>query len=296
MHTIKPFIEFKKERELGDILTDTFNFIRNEFKPFLGTYFKIVGPYLLVMLLAAGVQLYLFGDIFKFEFDTDAPDITASKIFSMVGVGLVTIILTCIVYTLSYSAVLHYMKSYSENEGEVRFDEVKQNAHLDFWKFFGMLLLVGITLFFGFIFCIIPGIYLLVPLSLVFSIMVFQNMGISEAFSESFKLIKDNWWMTFLTLIVVGIIIWAASAVFSVPAVIYTWIKMGIFSMQQDAASIGSSITDPVYVLLNLLSTLAQYLFNVISIVAGVFIYFNLNEKKNFTGTNERIDNLGGNL
>ena len=36
-------------------------------------------------------------------------------------------------------------------------------------------------------------------------------------------------------------------------------------------------------------------LLNIISIIAGVFIYFNLNEKKNFTGTYERIQSLGGN-
>ena len=29
------YIEFKKQRELGDILTDTFAFLRSEFKRFL---------------------------------------------------------------------------------------------------------------------------------------------------------------------------------------------------------------------------------------------------------------------
>ena len=38
------YIEFKKQRELGDILTDTFAFLRSEFKPFFTTFFKIVGP------------------------------------------------------------------------------------------------------------------------------------------------------------------------------------------------------------------------------------------------------------
>ena len=32
---------------------------------------------------------------------------------------------------------------------------------------------------------------------------------------------------------------------------------------------------------------------NIISLVAGALIYFNLNEHKNFTGTYERIQNLG---
>jgi len=47
-----PFIELKKKRELGDILSDTFAFLRSQFKPFFSTFLKIVGPYLLVITLA----------------------------------------------------------------------------------------------------------------------------------------------------------------------------------------------------------------------------------------------------
>ena len=52
MQTSNNYIEFKKQRELGEILSDSFVFIRNEFKPFLGTILKIVGPYILVIFLS----------------------------------------------------------------------------------------------------------------------------------------------------------------------------------------------------------------------------------------------------
>lgn len=58
------YIEFKKQRELGSILSDTFAFLRSQFKPFFGTYFKIVGPYLVIMLIASGFYLYSFQPIF----------------------------------------------------------------------------------------------------------------------------------------------------------------------------------------------------------------------------------------
>ena len=41
MHT--DFIEFKKKRELGDVLSDTFAFLRSQFKPFFNVFLKIVG-------------------------------------------------------------------------------------------------------------------------------------------------------------------------------------------------------------------------------------------------------------
>ncbi len=34
------YIEFKKKRELGSILGDTFAFLRTQFKPFFSAFFK----------------------------------------------------------------------------------------------------------------------------------------------------------------------------------------------------------------------------------------------------------------
>ena len=68
---------------------------------------------------------------------------------------------------------------------------------------------------------------------------------------------------------------------------------MGILSGEADAESITTIFQDPVFLFLNMISTLAQFLLNLISVIAAAFIYFNLNEKKNFTGTYERIENLG---
>ena len=153
--------------------------------------------------------------------------------------------------------------------------------------------MVGLSWLIGFMLCIIPGIYLFVPLSLAFCILVFNRMNASDAYSYSFNLVKDEWWMTFATIFVIGIIIGIATYVFAIPTAIYQWIKMGIFSGEVDAEGMTDIFKDPIYILLNVISTVAQFLLNLISIIAGAFIYFNLNEKKNFTGTYERIENLG---
>jgi hypothetical protein len=145
----------------------------------------------------------------------------------------------------------------------------------------------------GIFICCIPGIYLWVPLALSFSILVFDQKDAVDAYSYSFKLIKDEWWITFATLIVVIIIVSIASYAFALPAVIYQWAKMGVLSGETDAESMTNIFQDPVYLILNMIGTLAQFLLNLISVVAGAFIYFNLNEKKNFTGTYQRIQDIG---
>ena len=285
------YIEFKKQRELGDILSDTFAFLRAEFKPFFTTYFKIVGPFLLVMILALAAYLYFVGDTVNFM--VVSPDNLNTNLTTIIIIGLVYILSITAVYTMSQSTVLHYIKSYSNGKGTTDFETIQKEVYGSFWSFIGLGIMVGLSVMAGFIFCIIPGVYLYVPLALSFCILVYNRMGTSDAYSYSFTLVKDEWWMTFATFFVVGIIVAIASYVFTVPAAIYQWMKMGIFSGEMDAEGMLDIFKDPVYILLNIVATIGKFLLNLISVIAGVFIYFNLNEKKNFTGTYERIENLG---
>lgn len=285
---MKKYIEFKKQRELGEILSDTFAFLRSEFKPFFTTFFKIIGPYLVVMLICYALYMYQFGDLFNFAVERSDSVTNGLLLFAVGAAFVVSIVAT---YVLSQATTLFYIKSYANNNGNTNFEEIKSNVYASFWQFIGLGFLVGICVGVGLMFCLIPGIYLYVPLMLSFSIMVFNKKGVSDAFSYSFTLVKDHWWMTFASLFVVGIIVTVASYAFALPSTIYTYMKMGIFSGEIDAENF--SMVDPVSMLLGIISTLAQFLLNIITVVASVFIYFDLNEKKNFTGTYERIKNLG---
>lgn len=284
------FIEFKKQRELGEILSDTFAFIRSQFKPFITTYFKIVGPYLVVMLISMVFYLSAFSS--AFDFNTQSSNELFSGVTMFFGV-LVFLMALIMVYATSQSTVLHYIKSYTNRNGTIDFDEIKKEVYSTLWSFIGLGIIVVLSVFVGFMFCIVPGIYLAVPLSLSFSIMVFMNKGVGDSYSYGFTLVKDEWWITFATLLVVSIIVGIAGYAFSLPAVIYQYAQMGIFSGEMDATNMMDSFIDPIYMVLNMIGTTAQVLLNLITIIAGAFIYFNLNEKKNFTGTFERIQNLG---
>ncbi|WP_273277632.1 hypothetical protein [Maribacter polysiphoniae] len=283
------YIHFKKQRELGEILSDTFAFLRSQFKPFIATYFKIVAPYLLIMLIAVGFYLYSFSSVLNIGSSSGS---LVSGVTMLIS-GLVFLVAMILVYAVSQSTVLHYIKSYTELQGQTDFDKIRREVYDSLWSFIGLGIIVVLSIVVGFICCFLPGIYLAVPLSLSFSIMIFMNKSVGESFSYGFTLVKDEWWMTFATLLVVGIIVGVAGYAFSLPAQIYQIASMGIFSGEMDALDVNSGFIDPVYIILYMISTLAQMLLNTISIIAGAFIFFNLNEKKNFTGTFERIQNLG---
>jgi len=287
---MKKLIIFKKQRELGEIISDTFAFIREEFKPFLKTTLQISGPYLVLFLISTSFYIYTSGDLFDFQINQD---FSAIKNLPLTFGALLLFMLTGVLaYVYANSAALHYIKSYIKNEGNVNVEEVKESVKETIWGFLGLGVLKWITLIFAMLLCCLPIFYAMVPMFVIFCIYVFENKDATDSYSYSFSLINSDFWMTLFTIIIIGLIVYIASYVFSLPAGIYSIVKMGIFSGEMDPKNM-MDFVDPIYILLNIFSYLFKFLLNLILTVSSAFIYFNLNEKLNFTGTYERIQSLG---
>ena len=61
---MKEKIEFKKERELGTILSDTFKFLRLEGKNLFGYILRIAGPALFILVISFVVYTKAIGNSF----------------------------------------------------------------------------------------------------------------------------------------------------------------------------------------------------------------------------------------
>ncbi|ARV10563.1 hypothetical protein BTO05_13310 [Winogradskyella sp. PC-19] len=288
----KNYIEFKKQRDFGLLLSDTFGFIRNEFKPFLKTILTISGPALVLFLVAMSTYTYYAGDILSF-------DVYGGTDFGFNNLGF--LLLAALAYMVSMvialifvsSSALHYIKSYIKNSGEVNVQEIKHNVSKTFWGYLGLGFLKYLTLFVAMLLCFFPVLYVMVPMFIVFSIYVFEGRrGASSSYSYGYDLINEDFWLSIGTIIVLFILIYVLSMVFSVPAAIYTYLKTGILSGEIDPESL-NTFQDPVYILINVISNLFSILLNLVLIVASAFLYFHLNEKRNFTGTYQRISNIG---
>lgn len=286
------YIRFKKQRDLGEIISDTFRFLRENFKPLFKLIFRIAGPAFLVLLFALTYYSYLSLDTVGNSFLGVAEGMN----FGMLLIsGFILLSSLLGFYVLLYGTVLHYINSYVNHNGNAIEQEVYQGVKQDFGSLLGLLLLSGIVLVFGFMLCILPGIYLWVPVSIVPVVMVFRRNSVSDAINDVFSLIKDNWWTTFLTLLVMAILVYVISLIFQFPLFIYYFVKA--FTMAEEGSLADpTSLFDWVYVVFNVLSSLVQYLLTTILIIAAAFIYFDLNEKKNLTGTYETISNLGSEI
>ena len=290
----KKFIEFRKKRDLGDILSDTFVFIRLEFRSFLGTILKITGPYLLVLLASLGAYTYYFGELFQFENMVGNEGFSEQNVALLLGVVAVMVIASLVTYVLANGAIVSYIQNYTENQGKTDYTAIRKETFVHFWPLVGLGIIVFLSVTFGLMLCIIPGIYLMVPLGLSLPMLIIEKKSVGEAYQSSFDLVKGHWWNTFAAMFVMYIIITVGNYAFALPSIIYMWIKMGVFSGEVDAESM-NIFNDPIYLAINILSTLVQFLMNIILLVSIVLIYFNLNERKNSTGALDRINTLGNN-
>lgn len=289
----RSYIEFRKQRDFSSILSDTFGFIRNEFKPFIKAIFNIAGPAIIIFMLSLAAYNYVVGDLFNFT-NVNEPNVNTTSVILTI-VAVITYFVSAIAaYILTASTTLFYIKSYVDYKGNINETEIKSNVYKSFWSFFGLSFLKGVTLVIATMLCVLPVFYAMIPMAIVFSIYVFEpKRSTSDAFSQSFTLANADFWTAFGVFLILGVIYYILSLVFSIPSIIYALLSTGVFSGEIDPANINSFSADPVVIVLNVFNTFFQFLLNIILMVAGAVIYFHLHEKVNFTGTYDRISEIG---
>jgi len=206
---------------------------------------------------------------------------------------LIMFISLILFYGVLYSTVLYYIKSYINSNGTVDTNEVKQGVKKDFLKIIGLSLLSNLITAFGFMLCFFPGIYAYVPMSLVFAILVFKGIGVTDSIGDSFDLVRNEWWSTFGALFVLGLIGSLIGFVFAIPGVIYGLVKQITMATEGSYSDL-TSMTDWISIVLSVVGDIIRYfVIYLLTAISSAFIYFNLNERKHSTGALEQIDSLG---
>ncbi|GHB42191.1 glycerophosphoryl diester phosphodiesterase membrane domain-containing protein [Mongoliitalea lutea] len=274
-----PYIQFKKRRELGEILSDTFAFVRSTYKQLFQALIRTsLIPFILVVLASVYYQ-YLSIDLLA-NSGTD------------IGLGLGGLLLASLLfYATAGATVFSFIRQYDLGQStEVNLDLVVPEAKRKIASMIGLYLVTYVMLILGFMFFLIPGFYFLVPLALVIPLMVIRDTTVFGAVKQSFQLTSGYWWVTFGTIIVLVIVIAMMSFAFSVPALLYNIVKFILNSSEMTFAEAGRG--DFIYLVLNALGTAASNLLSIVLLVALAFIYYDLDEEKNRTGLRQKIEEL----
>jgi hypothetical protein len=269
-------IEFRKVRDFGQLLGVTFDYIKQNFKVLFKSSLLIGAPFILL----AGVFMGLYQSlIFNFKLQPELERFAIPFLFAMFFMMLSYLVITVV----TYSHLILYKESEPAN---IEIDDVWQIVKRNFW----MILFTGIgytvLVFIGFVFLIIPGIYLSIALSLIFIIRLEEKLYFFDAVRRCTKIISGNWWFTFGLIIVVGMIQGFLGFILYVPNYIVT-IFLAFAGVDSSTGDTGRVL----YIISSIIASLGVLLYS-ISTIAIAFQYYNLVERKEAPGLMEQIEEI----
>jgi hypothetical protein len=197
-------IDFKGPRDFGSVFTTTFVFLKQEFRSLSMAILYYAFPFLLI----SAISLILFMNRFK-PFITNPEAIpTSGFLKEIMFFYFLMILIFLISNVLLVSTVNNYIALYIEKgRGNFTTADVSKRIGSNFWQILFTVILTGIMIGIGYMFCILPGIYLTVSMCFVYIAITYDKKGFGDALSRSFEISHVQWWWTLLLLIVMYLII-----------------------------------------------------------------------------------------
>ena len=295
-------IEFQKYRDFGQIINASFEFIKQNFGSLLKSLIFIVGPFLLV----TGILLGFYQkSIFSIYNMTSLSEMGIVFVLLIISVFLTVQMLL----VTSYSFILIYLEK--SEFFVIQIEEVWEGVKKNFLKVlgitfflillsivaiivFGVLVIISINatsnpflVFLLFLLWMIPFGYLMVKLTLIYMISLYEKSGVIQSMQRSFYLTKNKWWFTLGLVFVLGLIEAFMGFVFQIPQYIVMFATM--FNSMDGTGVDG--VTEIIIIVTSVISAF-QYLLYFISILALAFYYFSLVEQKVAKGLLEKIESI----
>ena len=277
------YIDFRHERDFGQIFNDTFAFLKQEYKR-LG---KVLLFYVVPLLAITSI----FSTIIQYRNLTGIFSQGTGNMFrNNLAMYLISLLITVVAQTILAGGIYGYISLYVD-KGRDGFSlgDVWDKITKFFWPIIFTNIVVGLVVIAGTVFFIVPGIYLAVSLSLIIFIVMHEQDSLGYSFSRSFELTRIQWWWTFLLIIVVYVLVIILIYILAVPA----YVIMAIYGINTLAhsAAFPESIKI-ILIVLNVLTTILGTVLYVIPYTAIAFQYFNLVEIKESPSLMDKIDEI----
>ena len=279
-------IELRKSRDFGQIISDSFTFLRENLKPLFRSLLIISGLFILIGTVTSVAQYMSTISLYSGNLNLNSNDTyqVSSYTYSYLGTVMFNLLVTLLLEAFIHLATLSYLAVYlQKNNQQPTFEEVWGYFRFYFFRVLGSSILLFLLIGVGFCLCVIPGIYLAIVFYLVIPIIVMENTSFSYAFNKSFQLIKENWWFVFGVIFVISLIVGVINSVASVPLAI---IPVAARFISQ------KPYTLPLIVFFSLLKNLLMLSY-ALPTIAIAMCYFKLSEEKEGIGLLGRIENFG---
>lgn len=289
--------DFRQQRDFGQKFTATFEFI--------GAHWQGLGSALAYIVLPAAIGSGIMNGLVQLNMQNQlrAAGSAGAGMAARIGaLGSLTqspfywlnIVVSIVFLTLLALTVYGYMRlclrptpSPEPITASAVWAEVRTHFVGAFFSYFTLAIITGI----GFLFLVIPGIYLAVAFSLFFVVKVVENTGFSDTASRCLRLTRGKWWSTFglvfVMLLMLGLVL---TVVGGFVGGIVGGIAGGLGLYKPGMASSGIELFT---VIVSSLSGLFNLLIYPPLLIALGFQYFNLVERRDGVGLRNLVSQLG---
>lgn len=284
MQPAQPIL-LRQVRDFGQIVTDTFRFLRQEGRPLFSA---IAATCLPLALLAGFLVGKTVGDFQRMIMAGGFEDLDN---FGQLGLALLGYFGIILVYVQLFAMVNEYLRAYhlGEHHG-MRAGDLWRRGASQWGSYFGITFLIGLLSVVGIILCILPGIWIGVALVLANASHAIERTGATGGLKRSFALMKDRWWETFGLVIVVTLIQSVIAMALMLPLTIISF-AVGINTAMDDG---GPDAMLGWYGTYMAISTMVQTGLNMLTYpivtVAVAMKYFTIVEEKEGLGLKQRIE------
>lgn len=278
---MKQPIELRRLRDFGQIINDSFTFLKENFKPLFKALFIICGFFIL---LSTVTTVFTYMNITTMmNINLNSYDAQTKPLEYIAG-ALVSAFILLLTQAFIHLVTLCYISVYlQKNNKTPTLAEVWGYFRFYFFRVLGSGILIFFMLVIATMLCFIPGIYMAPVCYLIIPIIVIENSSFSYAFNKSFRLIKNNWWLVFGVIFIMSLIVGVAGSIAGIPI---TFISVGSKFLTL------KSFTLPLIIIFSVLRNIILLAY-VLPAIAVCLCYFNLAEEKDGTGLLDRIGKLG---
>lgn len=290
--------DFRQERDFGQKISATFEFIRAHFRPLGRVMLTLVVPAALlrsiVEVLGAGrltgaVQEAMQTSSGVWGMQRQMYGAYLSQPFYWFSISLNTAFFTLLVLTvygylrccLERPAALPSLPAAEITPAQV-WAVVKQQFISTFFSIWAVVIMTALAMLVLFI----PGVYLSVVLSLFFVIKVMEGTSFSSTLSRCSFLIKGKWWSTFGLLMMMVLLLYVLLIALSLVSVALSGGLQGLLHIATRESPI-------LMVGITALYSLIQLLVYPVMLLVLAFQYFNLVERRDGLGMSKLVAQIG---
>ncbi|WP_080059076.1 hypothetical protein [Spirosoma aerolatum] len=290
-------IQLFQQRDFGDKINVTFQYITQNFRSLGLSLLYIVGPVALVAGIASGVMQSNIFDLATLSRGGGDPDEAPFQMIQAVfspsfGISILFSLLAILAVSLATYAHMKVYARKAEFNAPTSFTGTVDISVTEVWEEMQPLIGRGVLIsvlsaiisFIATMFFVIPGVYVGIVLSLGLVVTTFEGTDFGQTWNRCFTLIRDKWWSTFGLIVVMGIISAIVGMIFSVPAGI-----IGVLT----GMKLLPNMTSFWLVLGNVIATVGGTLLRALIYVAIGFQYTNLVERQEGRGLLSAIDSIG---